>query len=308
MPVALLTTLVMLAVPGTGCSGAGTRADRAMPEDAGADAVPGDPTGSQDREDGPADAPADRIQPDSATDLAGDGPDGPSPDLAGLTVGYPCTDDTVMQDCGVGGSCLTFRPGFAVCSRPSCDLAPMDSCPTGATCNDFGGSNHFCLRNCTPGATGGDCPADNFVCEFTEAANCLPACETRDDCTQQFGTPKPLCLTELGGLCRTDGSPTAAIGNACIGDDRCPRYGTCVHTDPYNGGYCTIFGCDVDPLFACPDGSVCAGLPGTLSQQKACVKLCSADADCRSGYLCLPLDGAAAGADGGTVRGCRPDL
>lgn len=90
------------------------------------------------------------------------------------------------------------------------------------------------------------------------------------------------------------------IGEDCsIGTD-CSQTGsrTCDATMPH--GYCTIYNCEPDK---CPSEAACIGFaisPSTVSLcastsetrqlRTFCMRRCSSDGDCRSGYACLDLN------------------
>lgn len=111
--------------------------------------------------------------------------------------------------------------------------------------------------------------------------------------------PSPLrilLLLVLGGLCACQ----PEIGDECSNASDCSvqEQRTCDTT--YPGGYCTVLGCDAD---TCPEEASCVAFQSVLSiapecssvqsrprlQRTVCMKTCSDDGDCRSGYECVDL-------------------
>jgi len=90
------------------------------------------------------------------------------------------------------------------------------------------------------------------------------------------------------------------IGDSCSNAGDCSQQGerTCDVTQP--GGYCTIFGCDID---ACPEEAACIGFQSVVSiapecsslqarprlQRTLCLFTCKKNSDCRSGYSCVDM-------------------
>jgi hypothetical protein len=90
------------------------------------------------------------------------------------------------------------------------------------------------------------------------------------------------------------------IGDSCSNASDCSVQDqrTCDTTFP--GGYCTVFACAAD---SCPEESTCIGFQSVVSiapecseigtrprfQRTACMRSCSRNGDCRSGYVCVDL-------------------
>lgn len=105
-----------------------------------------------------------------------------------------------------------------------------------------------------------------------------------------------LVLAALGGLCACQ----PEIGDECSNASDCSvqEQRTCDTT--YPGGYCTVLGCDAD---TCPEEAACVAFQSVLSiapecasfqarprlQRTVCMKTCSRNGDCRSGYECVDL-------------------
>jgi hypothetical protein len=90
------------------------------------------------------------------------------------------------------------------------------------------------------------------------------------------------------------------IGDSCSNASDCSQQGerTCDITEP--GGYCTIFGCNIDN---CPEEAACIGFQSVVSiapecsslqarprlQRALCLRTCKKNSDCRSGYACVDM-------------------
>ncbi len=89
---------------------------------------------------------------------------------------------------------------------------------------------------------------------------------------------------------------TKKVGDSCAGNGQCGYRQFCYpeiyqgQATGFIGGYCTIFSCDniegaAAPFFnACSDDSICLAVN---SQATACLKKCTATANCRTGYSCI---------------------
>lgn len=89
------------------------------------------------------------------------------------------------------------------------------------------------------------------------------------------------------------------IGDDCSVSTDCSNVGDrlCDTTQP--GGYCTIFNCEPG---TCPDEAVCVAFKTSLSlscpspqgaerlRRTFCMRNCSDDSDCRTGYRCIDLN------------------
>jgi hypothetical protein len=90
------------------------------------------------------------------------------------------------------------------------------------------------------------------------------------------------------------------IGDPCSTPIDCSFGGERICLTDQPGGYCTIFNCEPN---RCPDEAVCVAFRATLSevegcrgelggerlQRTFCLKRCSSDGDCRSGYACVSV-------------------
>lgn len=93
------------------------------------------------------------------------------------------------------------------------------------------------------------------------------------------------------------GDPCQTTADCTDGTDR-----ICDATQP--GGYCTVFNCEPD---TCPEEAACvafraapAAVPECNDTQETarlqrsfCMKICHKPSDCRLGYVCMDLNGAA---------------
>ncbi|MCA9552960.1 MAG: hypothetical protein KC933_23190 [Myxococcales bacterium] len=209
------------------------------------------------------------VNPDGTTDVCPEPPDGGVPDPDGgvptVPVGAACTG---AVDCA-GGFCLDPNSGFVdgYCTQ-QCGQGGTN-CPVGASCQDFGPRQSFCLDEC---ATAADCRA-GYGCVrlgISQSRVCFPLPE---------GSTNPM------------GDP---VGSGCAIDDDCAVGLTCLNDPGWPGGYCTIPYCDPQTN-PCPTSSACFAFPGSFS-------LCLADcpsggsmSTCRAGYYCLGPTGGQGG-------------
>jgi hypothetical protein len=111
----------------------------------------------------------------------------------------------------------------------------------------------------------------------------------------------PLVLVMLG--CQPE------IGDACNLHTDCSSSGDRLCDPTMKGGYCTIFNCEPG---GCPEEAVCVAYQTVASTEAECrdpasgarlvrtfcMRSCSSDGDCRSGYSCIDLsDGNPWGAE-----------
>lgn len=92
----------------------------------------------------------------------------------------------------------------------------------------------------------------------------------------------------------------AEIGDSCSVGTDCSQTGSRTCDTKMPDGYCTIYSCLHD---TCPDEAACIGFMVSQSTAKECLETsnrnrlrtfcmrkCSSDGDCRSGYSCLDLN------------------
>jgi hypothetical protein len=90
---------------------------------------------------------------------------------------------------------------------------------------------------------------------------------------------------------------TPDIGDACLVHSDCSQIGDRLCEPNVPGGYCTIFNCEPG---TCPSEASCVAFYSAPSENLACadptdrrfqrtfcMKTCTSDSDCRSGYACV---------------------
>ena len=212
-----------------------------------------------------------------------------------------CDFDGACERADEGYVCVTLQD-TAVCMPPDVTTAaPQGS--TGSSCSanpQCNGDNATCLTTffggyCSQlGCTGSsDCLGGN-PCLSTDSSNpdaetaCFLSCEDSTDCRFQYSCQQyegvSVCLEgEDTGARNPDG---ADDGAPCTSQIQC-KGGTCNREaagendgDVANpGGYCTTRDCADDT--EC-NGGVCIA----RARSTSCFKECSADSDCRDGYVC----------------------
>lgn len=93
---------------------------------------------------------------------------------------------------------------------------------------------------------------------------------------------------------------TPDIGDACVVHSDCSQTGDRICEPNFPGGYCTIFNCEPGTcpseahcvaFYSAPSSSVenlaCGDPTERRFQRTFCMKTCSGDSDCRSGYACV---------------------
>ncbi len=81
-----------------------------------------------------------------------------------------------------------------------------------------------------------------------------------------------MLVTMLAAACSPE------VGDECGSSQECGTIGLCDTASP--GGYCTQTPCETN---SCPIEAVCVEFE---NEQTYCMKRCSANGDCRSGYIC----------------------
>lgn len=135
---------------------------------------------------------------------------------------------------------------------------------------------------------------------------------------RQSSSAAALCLALLASACASSGLPCTAAADCLTGEvclashcaavpssggatlgEECQVKADCASTlgcltqaaSGFPGGVCSI-NCSAGQ---CPAGATCADLTASAAGVKACLEQCSADAQCRTGYLCCAgLGGACA--------------
>lgn len=108
----------------------------------------------------------------------------------------------------------------------------------------------------------------------------------------------PIVLPLAAGLALWMLGCNPKIGDDCTNSTDCSVSGDrlCDTTQP--GGYCTVFNCEPD---TCPEEAQCVAFDTELDpacedqrwarfERTFCMRRCSDDGDCRSGYVCFDMD------------------
>jgi hypothetical protein len=80
------------------------------------------------------------------------------------------------------------------------------------------------------------------------------------------------------------------IGDPCTTPHDCAN-GTCLTQDYAPGGSCSL-ACTVGASNTCPAGTLCV-TNAIGKNAPGCMRSCTADKDCRLGYVCLTQNGSA---------------
>ena len=238
--------------------------------------------------------------PDAAADARADVRDA-APDAAPQLFASCAGNAMCTATLGSRATCLTAFPG-GICTKP---------CTSDTACGASGVClQQICFPRCTPGA--GECNQFGSAC--AAGANsamdpsfgaCVPSC-FGTGLTAPTGYPMcaaPAMCDSYNGTCTAMAATGADNGAACAADSDCmggqciTEVGTSGPTG-FLGGYCISFGRMPDPaLYAvgqplprgnCPTGSVALPAQGSQGEgdSAVCLKGCSANGDCRTGYTC----------------------
>ena len=74
------------------------------------------------------------------------------------------------------------------------------------------------------------------------------------------------------------------LGDGCADSLECALDGTRICDSTQPGGYCLIPGCRADE---CPEEGVCVAFGRDELARTFCMRHCSGDGDCRTGYECV---------------------
>jgi hypothetical protein len=194
-----------------------------------------------------------------------------SPENSAVSVGGACSSDDVcltgscIRDTDTAGKATHWAGGY--CSG----LCGKRSCPQG-TCLTMADGNKYCVATCR---ADGDCRS-GYVCD-QYARVCLP------DCRKGWSCGSTLTCDSSSGNCQLP-KGTTQVGGGCSSDNDCANGFCILDTDAsnkatgWNGGYCSGDCANT----SCPQGS-CLTM---ADSNKYCVATCSADSNCRSGYVC----------------------
>jgi hypothetical protein len=206
-----------------------------------------------------------------------------------ITAGQACSNRgevAVGGKCRLDESCVTgvclpearsaagvsWSQGY--CSG-KCSQDGRPACPQGR-CVALNDGLEYCLSTCssTP-----DC-RDGYVCSEAVAA-CVPDCRLGWDCGR-------LACNARTGECGV--AAAKPVGAACEWNAECLS-GLCIAEQREDAGVAWTAGsCSLECTTAqCPANSTCVGLEDGSSY---CVSNCTADMDCREGYVCSSLAAA----------------
>lgn len=201
----------------------------------------------------------------------------------GAQIGEPCAR---VEDCE-GDSCIVEVSTSTTACTPE---------NAATTCNSGQcGANKKCVGSPT-GYTGGYCLAyctDGHPESCPQGATCLNG-SCRKSCTQN-GDCRGAPYACVDGTCRLD--PTGiALGGACINSGACSKGASCITEDEsastFPGGACSLIDdCNPETGTGCGGDGKCLALlssqsDGSIAPLPSCLKVCQADADCRTGYKC----------------------
>lgn len=203
-----------------------------------------------------------------------------------------CTDDT---DCPTDTQCDTSGGNGGSCYAPGASVgdACVDDtmCPAGGFCyaEDFAGwPGGACVQFGCDAASGSGCPADSTCIPGRRSGLCVADCMIDADCRTGYRCADNAALAGTKYcapiLAASDiGQPCSGMaGVACAG-------GNCLREidTGYPGSYCAQNGCTPGATgTGCPGDTLCV-VDGTTNR---CLDTCAAEADCRDGYACTPVD------------------
>lgn len=185
--------------------------------------------------------------------------------------------------CGGGRTCVN---GACACAGGTtlCGQACVDLQTNNATCGSCGNacgagsscSGGTCTASCGAGQTRCNGACTSTMTDRNNCGACGTACAANQTCS--------------AGACV---SPTVNPGATCVNDSDCGSGGRCrAASSGFPGGYCyynaTAFACPT----TCPTGSACSltamspMLVANLGLSYACFKSCTANNQCRAGYVC----------------------
>ncbi len=181
--------------------------------------------------------------------------------------------------------------GDAGVAGPVYDPCAILGCTGAANCNTLIDGPSSCIIGCDPD-NANVCPL-GLVCSqatlfSTDGGVCAPGCSSNADCADAG----EVCST-CQALCVAPGRSGSAIGSACDDSSECPNGAVCTGGRNFSGNYCTQ-ACDLGDAqtaaCGCPAGSVC-GEVGFINKTTECLASCTADNQCRQGYVCQPISG-----------------
>jgi hypothetical protein len=206
--------------------------------------------------------------------------------------GEPCFKPTNCAANKGDPVCLPDFLGFpgGYCSE-FCDLA-MPDCAGDAVCAQIGlSTNGVCLDGCVgngdcrPGYTCQDKGYPKTVCMVPPETSCNDG--TDNDSNGLYDCEDPSCqaLPDCVPGAKAAGQP-CSLSNECFSGSNDPLCISSVNPG-WPGGYCSEV-CDL-ALDDCFGNSQCVDALNFPSGHGQCLHVCSAPADCRSGYACLDV-------------------
>lgn len=189
-----------------------------------------------------------------------------------LVVEAPETcDGNCPTSCNDGNACTTDQLlGSAATCDVTCQFSPVTACINGDGCCPSG-CNHTNDNDCA-------CVARTCTQAGASCGTVSDGCGGTITCANQCGSNQ----TCENNQCVTTTQPTQQlIGTPCMDYPECGNdpNTACVLPPQWPGGYCSLICNDA----ACPSGSACAPLN---QNDDVCMKTCTSDNNCRSGYEC----------------------
>jgi hypothetical protein len=176
------------------------------------------------------------------------------------------TGDCTLWGCSEGFTCQVDKESHTASCQPA---GSTTSTGTGGT---GGGTTSSTTSSSTSTGTGGAPPV---YCGNPN--DCAPGSTCAPDGTCKSGD----CAANgciFGYTCQSDGTCKSNTANSCDKDTDCTSTGDLCIAGTKGGGVCTA------PADQCFDQSQCDA--GDKCVAGKCIKSCTADTDCRDGYLC----------------------
>ena len=229
-----------------------------------------------------------------------------------------CTTDSQCPGADGGGICRKNVAGWpqGFCTVTCADRSPCDDGISYNDCLLATDGNSYCERKCLNGF---DCSRDGYTCAFIgsiapSGGECVPQCSTDEQCGDGAK-----CDNASGACIAVSASLAAGgnVGDPCTMDSQCKSGARGASTNPpvkachqevrasgptgYIGGYCiegcvlpagyntsTLFAGTALPQSTCGANQVCflSGNNQAQGDLGVCLKECTQNSDCRSGYSC----------------------
>jgi hypothetical protein len=177
--------------------------------------------------------------------------------------------------------CLPTGCGRSVCQRGGARCGTAADCPAGADCVAFGPTDRACVRPEAPCADSRECPG-GFSCEGEGLSRrCV---DRRIPCTYRTACPHGFaCLVAPGiaSFCERVYTRCASAAG-CFG-------GACLDVDADGLRECGYAGCT--STSECGPAEQCAFDPERITQECGPHGVCTTDAECGPGNVCLDVWG-----------------